>query len=191
MTGEDERVEVTSREQARDWFAAHHADTTAVWLVTYKKGRGPHVGYDDLVEEALCVGWVDTQGRRVDDERTSLRLTPRRARSAWSRSNKDRVTRLRAAGLMRPAGEAVVAQAVANGCWTALDEVEALVEPVDLRAALDAVPAARTQWQAFPPTARRALLEWISVARTAPTRERRVQITVSEAAEGRRANHRP
>jgi uncharacterized protein YdeI (YjbR/CyaY-like superfamily) len=101
--------------------------------------------------------------------------------------NKERVERLTAAGLMAPAGLAAVTAAQEDGSWAALDEVEQLREPDDLRAALDARPAARRSWHGFPRSTRRAILEWINSARTAPTRERRVTTTVAEAA-GRRAN---
>jgi len=77
---------------------------------------------------------------------------------------------------------------VADGSWTKLDAVETLAEPDDLRRALDAVPAARDHWDGFPRSARRALLEWISSAKREPTRAKRIALTVSEAAEGRRAN---
>jgi uncharacterized protein YdeI (YjbR/CyaY-like superfamily) len=128
--------------------------------------------------------------RSLDADRAEQLLTPRRKGSVWARSNKERVARLTAAGVMAPAGLAVVEQAKASGQWTLLDDVEDLVEPVDLRAALDANPAARASWDAFPPSARKALLGWIVTAKRAPTRERRVATTVSEAAAGRRANVR-
>jgi uncharacterized protein YdeI (YjbR/CyaY-like superfamily) len=145
------------------------------------------VPYDDVVEEALCFGWVDSQAKPLDADHGQQLLTPRRASSAWARSNKERVARLTAAGLMAPAGLAVVAAAQASGSWSLLDDVEDLVEPPDLRAALDAVPAARQAWDGFPPSARKQLLYWVVSARTDPTRQRRIDTTVSEAAQGRRA----
>jgi uncharacterized protein YdeI (YjbR/CyaY-like superfamily) len=181
------QVQVESRQQWRDWLAEHSADSSGIWLVTWRKGRGAHVPYEDVVEEALCFGWIDGQARRLDDDRTCLRMTPRRPRSGWARTNKARVERLLAAGLMTPAGLAVVEAAKADGSWSLLDEVEALHEPDDLRAALDAVPEARAAYDGFPPSARRALLLWLVQARTAPTRERRLAAIVEEARHGRRA----
>ena len=187
-----EQVPVESRAQWREWLRAHHDSAPGVWVVTWKKSSsGPYVSYEDLVEEALCFGWIDTKGRRLDDQRSQLLLTPRRARSGWSRPNKQRVERLIAAGLMEPAGLAVIEAAQRSGTWTALDDVEDGIEPPDLAAAPDAAPDARRQWDAFPRSARRAILEWISSARTAPTRDKRVRTTVEEAAEGRRANQWP
>ncbi|WNV77158.1 YdeI family protein [Geodermatophilus sp. DSM 44513] len=182
-----DRVHAADRSAWRSWLADHAATSGGVWLV-YDKGPGRRLTYDDVVEEALCFGWVDSRPAALDDTRAMLYVAPRRPGSSWSRKNKQRVARLRAAGLMTPAGEAAVAAAQANGAWSALDAVEDLVEPDDLRAALAAVPAALAHWTAFPPSTRRAVLEWLASAKRAETRAARVATTVAEAAEGRRAN---
>jgi uncharacterized protein YdeI (YjbR/CyaY-like superfamily) len=182
-----ERLSVTTRAEWRAWLAEHHATSPGVWLVQWKHGRGQGPDYEDVVEQAQCYGRVDSQVRSLDADRAEQLLTPRRRTSVWARSNKERVARLTAAGLMTPAGLAVVEQAKASGQWTLLDDAENLVEPPDLRAALDASPAARTAWDAFSPSARKMLLGWIATAKRAPTRERRIATTVSEAAQGRRA----
>ena len=183
-----ERVEVTSVEVLHAWLAEHHPDRTRALLVRWKKGRGPYVAHADVVRVLLCFGWIDTTARSVDDDRAGIMITPRRPTSGWSRVNKEHVEHLLATGRMQPTGQAAIDRAKANGSWSALDEVETLTEPDDLRAALDAVPAARAEWDAFPRSARRAILEWISTARRTETRERRVRQTVDEAAAGRRAN---
>ena len=179
----------TSRAQWRAWLAAHHGEAAGVWLVSWKKATGkPSVAYAESVEEALCVGWVDSKPSSLDAERGMLWFSPRKPRSGWSRPNKERVERLLAAGLVTPAGLAVIEAAKADGSWTKLDEVEELVEPDDLAAALDAAPAARASWDAFPRSAKRGILEWIAQAKRAETRAARVEQTVAEAREGRRAN---
>ena len=189
MAVEREQVVVESREEWRAWLAEHHADSPGVWLVTYKKGEGrPYVPYGDVVEEALAYGWVDSLGRALDEHRSQLLMTPRKPGSKWSRPNKERVERLRAAGLMAPAGERVVSAAQEDGSWVALDGVEALEEPDDLRAALDADPEARRHWDAFPRSARRGILEWLLNARTESTRTRRITEIATLAARGERAN---
>jgi len=183
---------VRSREEWRAWLAEHHGSAPGVWLVTFKQHSGePHVPYDDVVEEALAHGWVDSQPRKLDDRRSQLLVTPRKPQSNWSRANKERIARLTAAGRMTPAGIAAVETAKANGAWTALDDVENLVEPGDLRAALDATPEARRHWDAFPPSARRGILEWIGNAKRAETRAKRVAQTARLAAENVRANQWP
>lgn len=183
-----EQVEVASPAELRAWLAEHHADTPGIWLATWKKGDDRHVTYDEIVCEVLCFGWVDSKSRALDERRSMLLLTPRKPRSAWSRPNKERVARLEAEGLMTPAGAEVVAAAKASGTWTALDAVERLEVPDDLAAAFDAVPGSREEWDAFPRSARRGILEWIMQAKRAPTRAKRVEETARLAGEGIRAN---
>lgn len=191
MGAEDyEHVEVTSVEQVRDWLAHHHAQTESVWLVTWKKKAAPdkYVGYDDIVRELLCFGWIDAKVMTLDEDRSRMIIAPRRARSGWSRSNKLRVAELEAAGRIEPPGWAVIEAARDSGTWTALDEVENLTEPDDLRAALDGNAAARQHWDAFPRSAKRAILEWLSTAKRVETRTKRVCETVELAADNIRAH---
>lgn len=182
-------MQVESRQQWRQWLLEQAEHHDGCWVVTWRKGSGrPVVDYGDLVEEALCVGWVDSRSRRLDELRTALLMTPRRRGSGWSRPNKERIARLEEAGLMRTAGAAVVAQASSDGSWELLDAVEALHEPAELAAGLDAEPVARAAWDAFPRSAKRGILEWIAQARTPATRERRIATTVDSARRGERAN---
>jgi uncharacterized protein YdeI (YjbR/CyaY-like superfamily) len=180
-------VRIADRAALRAWLEENAETSTGAWLVT-RKGPDRTIEYAEMIEELLCFGWIDGQGRALDERESMQYVAPRKPASAWSGSNKERVERLLAAGLIRPAGLAAIEAAKASGRWSALDEVEQGIEPADLTAALDAVPAARSAWDAFPPGARRAILAWISTAKSAPTRERRIAVTVAEAAEGRRAN---
>jgi uncharacterized protein YdeI (YjbR/CyaY-like superfamily) len=161
-------------------------------MVSWKAATGrPRVSYDDAVSEALAFGWVDSLPRALDDERTMLYFSRRKPTSAWSRPNKQRVEELRRQGLMTDAGEEVIARAERNGAWARLDDVEDLKEPDDLQAALDALPPARTHWDAFPPSARRGILEWITQAKRPATRDRRIAETARLAADNIRANQWP
>jgi len=186
-----ERVHPQTREEWRAWLRANHAESPGVWLVSWKKasGRAP-IGDDATVEEALCVGWVDSLVRRLDEERSLLLFTPRRPTSRWSPPNKERVARLIAEGRMASAGLALVDEAKRSGAWTALDDVENLVVPDDLRDAFARHPGAADRWEAFPRSARRGILEWILDARRPTTRARRIEETASLAARGERANQR-
>lgn len=173
----------------RHWLQEHHADAPGVWLVTWRKPSGkPVLSYDDAVEEALAFGWIDSKGGKVDDDRTRLLMTPRKRGSGWSRPNKERIARLEAAGLMAPAGAAVIAAAKADGAWSRLDDVEDLVVPDDLAAAFERHAGSRQHWDGFPRSARRGILEWIVNAKRADTRARRIEETASRAARGERAN---
>ena len=178
-----------SLDEWRAWLASHHDRGSGVWLVTWRAGSdGPRISYEESVEQALCFGWVDSKGRALDTERTMLWFAPRKARSGWSRPNKQRVERLLAAGLMEPPGVAVVEAAKADGSWTLLDAVEDLVVPEDLAAAFAAHPPAGEHWEAFPRSVRRGILEWIVQARRPETRARRVAETAAKAAHNERAN---
>ncbi len=183
-----EDVEVTDRATWRAWLAANHAGSPGVWLVTYKKsGATPHLHfpYDDAVEEALCFGWIDSRGNKLDADRTKLLFTPRKPRSPWSAPNKRRVEALLARGLMTPAGLAKIGAARRDGSWEALDAVEALEVPPDLRDALAANPAADANFAAFAPSVKKPLLYWVTSARRPETRATRVARVVAEAAENR------
>ncbi|QYF73028.1 YdeI family protein [Cryobacterium sp. PAMC25264] len=182
------RVHAETRAQWRLWLLEHHAHEKAVWLVSWKKATGrPSVGYDDAVSEALCVGWVDSKPQKLDDERTMLYFSPRKPTSDWSRPNKIRVETLRAAGLLLPAGEAVIARAINNGSWTLLDDVEDLIVPADLDEAFSEKPPARANWDRFPPSARRGILEWIVQAKRPQTRAARILETAERASLNQRA----
>ena len=185
----DEQVYAPDRAAWRSWLEANGDRPGGIWVVY---DRGPQgLDYDGIVEEALCFGWVDSQGRGLDDARTMLWVAPRKKGSGWARTNKARIERLTAEGRMAAGGIAAVERAKADGTWSLLDDVENLTEPPDLVAALDAVPAARAAWDGFPRSARRAILEWIVLAKRPATRAARIAETVSEAELGRRANQWP
>jgi uncharacterized protein YdeI (YjbR/CyaY-like superfamily) len=184
-----QQLAMNTRPDWRAWLELHHADSPGIWLVRWKKESGrTHLAYADVVEEALCFGWIDSQPRSLDERRSQLRVTPRKAGSNWSALNKARVASLTSAGLMHPAGIAAVARAQADGSWTALDSVENLVEPDDLRSLLDLDPLARSHWDAFPRSTKRAILEWLGNARTEGTRHHRVERVASDAHDGIRTN---
>jgi uncharacterized protein YdeI (YjbR/CyaY-like superfamily) len=188
----DNAVQPQSRAAWRQWLAKHHGLKDGVWLITFKVSSGqPRISYDASVEEALCYGWVDSKPRKLDDERSMLWFAPRKARSGWSAPNKERVARMIAAGLMAPAGLAKVEAAQSDGSWAALDAVEALAIPDDLRLALGALPRAAQHFDAFPRSTKRGILEWIQNAKRATTRAARVEETARLAARKERANQWP
>jgi uncharacterized protein YdeI (YjbR/CyaY-like superfamily) len=185
-----ERLSLTDRASWRAWLEKHHQRDTGVWLVSFKKATGkPRVDYDDAVEEALCFGWIDSLVRTLDGERAMQLFTPRRPRSPWSPSNRSRVEKLVETGLMRAAGLTRIEEAKRDGSWNAYAVAESLELPSDLRAAFDVgAPRARSNWDGFRPSSRRAILRWVHSAKRPETRARRIAQVVSEAAHCRRAN---
>ena len=185
-----QRVHVTTRAELRSWLHANHTRTEGIWLVLNKKASGLAApSYDDVVEEALCFGWIDSTVRGLDDRQSMLLLTPRKPTSTWATSNKLRVARLEADGLIEPPGRAVIEVAKANGTWTVLDSVEALEVPDDLAAGLAAVPGATEAFDGFSASSRKNILWFIISAKRPETRAARIERTARLAAEGIRANH--
>ncbi len=182
-----EQVLVTSREQWRAWLAEHADSSPGIWLVTHEPATGrPAPSYDDVVEEALCFGWIDSTVRRRDAATSMQLMTPRKPRSTWAASNKGRVRRLIAEGRMTDRGLRAVELARANGSWELLDSVERLEVPEDLAAALDAQPPARDTFDAYPVSVRKQVLWHVASARRPETRARRIAGVVADAAAGRR-----
>jgi uncharacterized protein YdeI (YjbR/CyaY-like superfamily) len=157
------------------------------WLVLFKKGSGvASISYEEARDEALCFGWVDSKPNKRDADSYYLFFARRNPKSNWSRVNKERIAALRAAGRMAPPGETMVRLAKENGSWDALNEVENLVVPEDLARAFS--QEGRKKWEAFPPSVRRGILEWIFNAKRPATRARRIAETATKAAKNERAN---
>lgn len=185
----EERLHPQSREEWRAWLSNNHSRPQGLWIVNWKKDSGHRpLSYEDIVEEAVCYGWIDSKTRRLDDKRTMLWVAPRKAGSGWSRPNKERVARLEDAGRMADPGRRVIEAARADGSWNLLDDVEDLVVPHDLAEAFAANPPAATEWESFPRSAKRGILEWIVQARRSDTRAKRIEETARLASIGERAN---
>lgn len=135
----------------------------------------------------LCFGWIDGQAGTVDERRSKLYFAPRRAGSPWSRYNKRRIERMTAAGLMAPAGLAVIDRAKADGSWSVFDSVDRLELPAELERALHSRPNARANWDAWPDGVKRLVLSSIALAKRPTTRARRIELA-GKAAE---RNERP
>lgn len=186
-------IDAPSRPVWRQWLADNHATEKSVWLKIYKKaGAIPSVTYDEAVDEALCFGWIDSSAKKGDDQHYLQFFAKRRPKSNWSRVNKTKVEKLIQAGLMTNAGQAMIDLAKQTGTWTALDEVENLINPPDLQAQLDANPTAKNYFAAFPRSVKRGILEWLLNAKTPAVRRKRIDEIVTRAEHNERANqYRP
>ncbi len=173
----------------REWLAVNHETSSSVWLIIYKKDSGvPSVYYNEAVDEALCFGWIDSSIRKRDDKSFYQFFSQRKPTSNWSAVNKKKVANLIAANQMTEAGLRVIIQAKASGKWGALNEVSALKTPKDMAALLEANPQAKQNFDNFPSSVKRGILEWIFNAKKPETRLKRIQETIALAAENKRAN---
>lgn len=169
------------------WLEENHTVSKGAWLL---RGRGTaasrYIAYEEAICEALCFGWIDGPVRVFDEVSSGLWFAPRRPKSGWAATNKARIARLEAEGRLRPAGIRALEIARANGAWEVLDGPEAGLEPPELSAALDADPAARANWDAFPPSSRKFGLTQIAMAVRPETRLARIAKIVADAAAGKR-----
>ena len=180
---------VETRPQWRSWLERNHMSPRGVWLCSWRAGTGrPRCPYPEVVEEAICFGWIDSTATLLDDDRGLQLITPRRAKSPWSRLNRQRAADMEKRGLMMDAGRAAIDAAKANGWWTIADQVEDLQEPADLATALDRNAQARANWINFPSSARKQMLWWIISASRATTRAKRIARVVRDAAHGQRSH---
>jgi uncharacterized protein YdeI (YjbR/CyaY-like superfamily) len=175
-TPELDELVVADASALREWLLAHHATSPGVWLaLTRKGGTVTTLTWQQAVDEALCFGWIDGQGRKRDDETSSIRFTPRGPRSTWSQRNVGHVARLEAEGRMLPAGRAAVEAAKADGRWEAAYAAQSEAEvPADLAAAIAADPAAQAMFDVLTSANRFALVYRLGTVKRAETRERKI-----------------
>lgn len=182
-----ERVYAPDREAWRKWLAKNHAKSKGIWLVFDKKtAREDRLNYGDAVEEALCFGWIDSTLNPIDHAQYMQLFTPRKPKSGWSKLNKDRVARLTEQGLITQAGFDAIELAKKNGSWAHLDEIEAMIVPPDLAAALKAKPVALRNFEALPRFSRKQFLYWVNGGKREETRKHRIKIVVELAANNER-----
>ena len=166
----------STRPSWRGWLASNLDRREGLWIVYRTKSSGlDGPVYNDLVEEALCFGWIDSRLRRVGDDRVMQWFSPRRAGGLWSAVNKERIDRLVRAGQMTESGQAAIDRAKADGSWSQLDQVDALIVPPDLRAALDATPDAGVAYEALSDSAKKQYLWRILSAKRPATRADRIE----------------
>lgn len=176
-----DELEITSIEQLHTWLQHNHAQRDGIWLISYKKATpDKYIPHDSVLDALVASGWCDGIRRRVDDHRTMQLISPRRT-EPWAKSYKDRADRLIADGHMHPAGQASVAKAKSTGMWDTMNDVDALIIPADLAAALEGQPPAANHFTNFPPSTRRNMLRWIASARTDATRSRRITLIAQDA----------
>jgi uncharacterized protein YdeI (YjbR/CyaY-like superfamily) len=177
-----------SRAAWREWLERNHAKEKGAWLLHYKKASGKHsLNYRDAVEEALCFGWIDGKMKSLDEEKFILKYSPRRAKSLWSKINKEKAEQLIAQGRMTPAGFEKIEEARRNGLWDSAytSQVKEAVPP-DLKEALSRDRAARDNFQHLANSYRNMYIIWVNQAKTAATRQKRIAAVVKRSALNRK-----
>lgn len=175
-------VYAKTRADWRKWLDKNGATEKSAWLIIYQKGKEKtSVNYNDAVEEALCYGWIDSVANKRDADSFYLYFAKRKPASKWSKLNRERVEKLEAQGLIMPAGKAMIDLAKKSGTWDALKEVENLTIPPDMQKLFEKNKTAQANFQAFPPSTIRGILEWILNAKRHETRLKRITETVEKA----------
>ena len=178
----------------KEWLEQHHDSDDGVWLVFQKKGSGATkagrgVGkgpakvpftYQEALDEALCMGWVDSLVKRIDEHEYMRKFTPRKPTSTWSEINKKRVQELIREGRMRPPGMKTIEVARKNGMWdkgVTPPQVDDSL-PEALFSAFQDHPLARDHYSAMPARAQRQFNIWINMAKRAETVQKRVDESI-------------
>lgn len=172
---EPETLAFATPEAWEAWLAEHHATPEGIWLKFFKKGAGvATVTYAQALDVALCYGWIDGQSRGLDATSYLQRFLPRRARSTWSKINRDHVARLTTAGRMKPPGLAAVEAARADGRWdAAYDSPANATVPPELAGALAKDAAAQAAFDALDAKNRYAMVHRLQTAKKPETRAKR------------------
>ncbi|MNJ90879.1 hypothetical protein D3C87_85190 [compost metagenome] len=159
----------------RQWLEENHQSKQAVWVVFYKKASGkPTMTWSESVDEALCFGWIDSKKVPIDNEKSHQFFSKRKAKSTWSKINKEKIIRLTASGLMSEAGLQAIETAKQNGSWTILDEVEELIIPKDLETALYQYEDAMDYFTGLSKSVKKMMLYWVVSAKRPETRQKRI-----------------
>jgi len=188
MEKEIETISPKNRQEWREWLQENHDKKQSVWLIYYKKKSNfPTVTYSEAVDEALCFGWIDSKAKPLDEEKFMQFFSRRKAKSVWSKINKEKIERLINEGLMTKAGYHIIEIAKQNGSWTILDEAEALTIPKDLDEAFQNRPNAKNYFSGLSRSDKRNILQWLVLAKRQETRQKRI----SEIAELAEQNQKP
>lgn len=174
----------------RTWLEQNHQSKQSVWLVYYRKSTGKKtLTWSEAVDMALCFGWIDSKQVKIDEEKSHQFFSKRKAKSVWSKINKEKINRLSKEGLMTKAGWDSVNIAKKNGSWTILDEVQELIVPEDLEAAFKGKKMAKEYFTSLSKSTRKALLQWLVMAKRAETRQKRIIEIVAMAEQKQKPKH--
>ncbi len=176
----------------RNWLEKNHLSKESVWVVLYTKASDKSsITWRDAVDVALCFGWIDSKKIKIDSESSHQFFSKRKAKSTWSKINKEIVQKLIDQGLMQAAGYESIEKAKQNGSWTILDEVEELVIPEDLLRAFHNNEGSLAYFNSLSKTNKKMILQWIVLAKRPETRVKRINEVAELASKNRKPKHLP
>ncbi len=179
-----DQVEITSVEDLRNWLIDNNNQDKGVWLVTFKKCEiKKYVSREEVLDELLCFGWIDGIRRKLDEKRTMQLITRRRVQH-WSKTYKERVSKLIEQGKMHDAGLRSISISKSNGLWNFMDDVDDLIVHEDLQEELSKKKEALEFFNSINPSSKRFVLRWVKLAKTDKTRKNRIQKLVELSSKG-------
>lgn len=175
------------RAEWRQWLQKNHFKENSVWLIYYKRqSKISTISYSEAVDEALCFGWIDGKAKPIDDQKFMQFFCKRKAKSVWSKVNKEKVERLIGEGLMTEAGLQSIKIAKENGAWFILDSAEALIIPEDLSFEFKKKPDAEKYFSSLSRSDKRNILQWLVMAKRSDTRQNRINEIVDLASKNQK-----
>lgn len=167
-------VSFASTEELGEWLQSHSESERELWVKIYKKkSKKSNIGWNEVVIEALCWGWIDGIKKSFDDESYLQRITPRKLHSVWSRRNREHVIRLIAEGRMQEPGLIHVRAAQADGRWDKAYATSEMEVPLDFQLAVDSYPGAKKTFEALNKSEKLAITLGLTMAKRSETRKRR------------------
>lgn len=178
----DKKFYAPDKESLRKWLSENHKTSQGVWVVYDKKSSGKRtLSYDEIVEELLCFGWVDSLPRSQSDTQAMYYISPRKQKSPWSKINKLRIGKLIEEERMTQAGLDIVERSKKDGSWTSYDAIENLTIPVELKLALSKNTKAQHNFDQFSISNKKQILWYITNAKQEQTKKRRIDQIVKGA----------
>ncbi len=179
-----EKIEIESSADLRNWLSKNYLNVNSFWLVTYKKSETTkYVSRWDVLDELLCFGWIDGIRRKLDDKRT-MQLISKRKVEHWSKSYKERVSKLIDEEKMHESGLKSIEDSKSSGLWNFMDDVDNLIVPKDFKKALLQKTEAFDFFNSINDSSKRFVLRWLKLAKTEKTRQKKINQLVDLSAKG-------
>ncbi|MGU3374749.1 YdeI/OmpD-associated family protein [Chryseobacterium sp. M5A1_1a] len=191
QTGAERKtISINTSKEWRKWLEKNHQSEQSIWVIcNTAKSDLPVAKWSDLVDEALCFGWIDSTRKAVDQYSFMQLFSKRKPNSTWSKINKEKIERLIEGKLMMQAGFETIKIAKENGSWIILDSVEELVIPEDLDTAFKIHDGSKDYFLSLSKSMKKMILQWIVLAKRSETRQKRIDEIAEHAARKEKPKH--